>query len=79
MLGGETIKLWSAQAHRRAADAPAPAGAMLAVSPAASDVRCGQGVLRLTQLQRAGGKRLPVADFLRGFDMQPGSVRIGVA
>ena len=48
------------------------AGTILAVSPDGVDVRCGQGVLRLTQLQRAGGKRLAVADFLRGFDMQPG-------
>jgi methionyl-tRNA formyltransferase len=70
VLGGETLKLWSAQATGGAVDAPA--GAILAVSPAAVDVRCGQGVLRLTQLQRAGGKRLAVADFLRGFDMQPG-------
>ena len=72
MLGGETLKLWSAQAvGEAAADASAPAGAILAVSPAGVDVRCGQGVLRLTQLQRAGGKRLAVADFLRGFDIQP--------
>ena len=37
-------------------------------------VRCGQGALRLTELQRAGGKRLPAADFLRGFDVKPGMV-----
>ena len=35
---------------------------------------CGTGALRLTSLQRAGGKRLAAADFLRGFDLQPGSV-----
>ena len=32
------------------------------------------GRVRLTELQRAGGKRLPVADFLRGFDIKPGMV-----
>ena len=26
----------------------------------------------LTELQRPGGKRLPVAEFLRGFDLQVG-------
>ena len=26
----------------------------------------------LTELQRPGGKRLPVADFLHGFDLKPG-------
>jgi methionyl-tRNA formyltransferase len=35
-------------------------------------VACGDGVLKLTELQRAGGKRLAVADFLRGFDIKPG-------
>ena len=30
--------------------------------------------LRLTVLQRAGGKRLAAADFLRGFPLQPGQV-----
>jgi methionyl-tRNA formyltransferase len=38
-------------------------------------VACGAGdVLRLTRLQRAGGKRLPAADFLRGFALAPGMV-----
>ena len=72
VLGGEPLKLWSAQAVDGAGYAQAPTGAIIAVSPAAVDVRCGQGVLRVTQLQRAGGKRLAVADFLRGFDMKPG-------
>ena len=72
VLAGETLKLWSAQALPGAGPADAPAGAIVAVSPAAVDVRCGEGLLRVTQLQRAGGKRLAVADFLRGFDMKPG-------
>jgi methionyl-tRNA formyltransferase len=29
-------------------------------------------VLVLTELQRAGGKRLAAADFLRGFSLAPG-------
>jgi methionyl-tRNA formyltransferase len=29
-------------------------------------VACGQGVLRLTELQKAGGKRLMARDFLGG-------------
>jgi methionyl-tRNA formyltransferase len=35
-------------------------------------VMTGAGVLVLTELQRAGGKRLPVADFLRGFPVAAG-------
>jgi len=36
-------------------------------------VACGQGVLHLTELQKPGGKRLPVAEFLKGFPMEGGS------
>jgi methionyl-tRNA formyltransferase len=39
-------------------------------------IACGAGALRLTCLQRAGGKPLAAADFLRGFDLPPGS-RLG--
>jgi methionyl-tRNA formyltransferase len=35
-------------------------------------VACGEGVLCVTELQRAGGKRLNAADFLRGFPLSAG-------
>jgi methionyl-tRNA formyltransferase len=47
-------------------------GTILYLKPDSIGVQCGDGVLQLTQLQRAGGKRLPVADFLRGFALQVG-------
>lgn len=37
-------------------------------------VQTGQGTLTLTHLQRAGGKRLPAADFLRGCPVTVGDV-----
>ncbi len=37
-----------------------------------SDVKLNYSVVRLTELQRPGGKRLKVADFVRGFDVQVG-------
>ena len=40
-------------------------------------IACGEGALRLTRLQRAGGRPLASADFLRGFELPPGS-RLGV-
>jgi methionyl-tRNA formyltransferase len=47
----------------------------LLVSDDGIRVACGAGsVLRLTVLQRAGGKRLPAAAFLRGFALAPGQV-----
>lgn len=74
VVQGETIKLWGCTL----ADTPAPAGAapgqILHIDAQGVLVACGEGTLRLTVLQRAGGKRLPVADFLRGFALQPGMV-----
>ena len=47
-------------------------GTILHLNTDAISVQCGDGVLQLTQLQRAGGKRLAAADFLRGFALQVG-------
>jgi methionyl-tRNA formyltransferase len=70
MLDGETIKLWAAEAGPGVPGA-AP-GTVLAVTPSGIEVAARDSVLRVTELQRAGGKRLAVADFLRGFDVRPG-------
>jgi len=35
-------------------------------------VACAEGALVITELQRSGGKRLPVAEFLRGFPLDVG-------
>ncbi len=70
---GEVIKVWSSElAPDAGPDEAGEPGRIAAVSDQGIDVWCGAGRLRLTQLQRAGGKRLPVADFLRGFGIQPG-------
>jgi len=63
---GQSLKLWSAQAL----DTPstAPPGQVVQASPQGLDVATGAGVLRVLQLQKPGGKRLGVADFLRGSD-----------
>ncbi len=37
-------------------------------------VACGHGAVRLTRLQKAGGKPLDAADFLRGTPVSPGTV-----
>ena len=47
-------------------------GTILYIKEGGIGVQCGGSVLRLTQLQRAGGKRLPAAEFLRGFALQVG-------
>ncbi|MCF6369409.1 methionyl-tRNA formyltransferase [Rhizobium halophilum] len=39
-------------------------------------IACGANAVRLTRLQKAGGKQLPAADFLRGTPLPPGT-RLG--
>jgi methionyl-tRNA formyltransferase len=71
VLNGETLKLWQAQAMPQARGDDAP-GLIVSVDPDGIEVQCGEGRLRVTELQRPGGKRLPVADFRRGFELKPG-------
>ncbi|MDH6591886.1 methionyl-tRNA formyltransferase [Variovorax sp. TBS-050B] len=71
-LDGEILKLWTAHAVP-AAEATAPPGTLLAVSDEGIAVAARPGaVVKVTELQRPGGKRLGVADFLRGFDVKAG-------
>jgi len=71
-LDGETLKLWAATA--RATPVGEAPGTVLAAGPAGIEVAAAGGVVTLTELQRAGGRRLPAAEFLRGFDVKPGQV-----
>ena len=54
-------------------------GTLLAVGPLGIDVACATGCLRISELQKAGGKRLAATDFLRGFDLRPGMQLVGAA
>ncbi len=64
MLRGAPVKIWRAHAGE---GAQRPPGEILGYGPGGIVVACGNGVLTLTELQRAGAKRLPATDFLRGF------------
>jgi len=72
VLHGEAIKVWRATPGVQTSGV-AP-GTVLAVDAAGIAVAAGDGVVLLQELQRPGGKRLPVDVFLRGFDVQPGAV-----
>ncbi len=67
-IEGQTIKVWRAE--------PAPGagepGTVLAANVDGILVACGEGALRLVELQKSGGKRLQAADFLHGFALKPG-------
>ena len=75
LLQGEAIKVWACRPAAEVGTVAVPPGTILQADADGLAVQCGSGVLWPTLLQRAGGKRLPVADFLRGFPgLQPGMV-----
>ena len=75
VLEGDTIKFWRAAVLAGVArPADAQAGQVLAAGPEGVDICTLDAVLRVTRLQKAGGKALDAADFLRGFDIRPGMV-----
>lgn len=67
-VDGTPIKLWQA----RVEPASGEPGRLLAVGDDGVVIACGEGALRLTELQKPGGKRLPVADFLHGHPLRAG-------
>jgi methionyl-tRNA formyltransferase len=69
-LGADVIKLWRATVENTTHQNPA--GTVISADEHGVRVACGQGVLCVTELQRAGGKRLNAADFLRGFPLTAG-------
>jgi len=67
-VDGTTIKLWRAHALETAADAEP--GQVLSAGADGVLIACGQGILRVEELQKPGGKRLPAAEFLKGFPLE---------
>ena len=70
-FGGEQIKIWKAEAVDAAT--AAQAGTVLEAGGDGILVACGDGAVRLLELQKPGSKRLPVAEFVKGFDMTDGN------
>jgi methionyl-tRNA formyltransferase len=67
-VNGVVIKIWGAEAI--AAGSDALTGQVLAADAQHGIVvACKHGTLRLTELQKPGGKRLPAAEFLKGFPL----------
>jgi methionyl-tRNA formyltransferase len=69
-LAGETLKIWRAEP---AAGPFGAAGTVMRADAAGILVACGSGALVVRELQRPGGRRLPVAAFLAGRPLGPGA------
>ena len=65
-LGPARIKIWRVEMadHR-----PQEPGTVCSNAPDEIVIACGQGALKVLELQRAGGKRLAAAAFLKGFSL----------
>ena len=61
-IAGERLRIWAAQALPDGS-AAAP-GSLVGAGRDGLDVATGSGLLRITEVQRAGGRRLPVRDYL---------------
>jgi methionyl-tRNA formyltransferase len=68
VFAGQTVKLWRATP----VDASGEIGQILAVDRSTIVVACGEGALAISELQKAGGKRLPVQQFLAGHPLKVG-------
>jgi methionyl-tRNA formyltransferase len=66
-LKGEVCRIWMATAEA----GQGQPGEIMAVQDGIL-VACGEGVLRITELQAPGGKRMPAPAFVQGHNLQPG-------
>jgi len=73
--GDTVVKIWNSEIDSTLRPTDQRCGQILLVSDVGVTVACGGGsALRLTELQRPGGKRLPAREFLAGFALAPGQV-----
>lgn len=69
-LSGERLKVFAAE---KAAGNGEPGTVLEADPKKGLTVACGEGALRLTEIQLVGGKRMKATDFLRGHAIQVGT------
>lgn len=72
-LGHQPVKIWAAEPVGGSGEP----GHVLATSSAGIVVACGKDALRVTELQRAGSRRMKADEFLRGTALSPGEVTAG--
>ena len=69
LLNGEAIKCWRGQVET----GEGVPGSVLGIDPQGVRVACGEGVLRLVQMQRAGGRRADACQVAQSLALAPGT------
>ena len=67
-----TVKIWRASVEESLAVAPGAPGAVVQADKTRIVVACGEGALRIHELQLEGGRRLTAAEFLAGHPLKTG-------
>jgi methionyl-tRNA formyltransferase len=68
LLDGNPLKIWQAQA----VPGSGIPGSILALTDSELLIACGEGVLSISEVQKAGSKRLPISAFLAGHTLHIG-------
>lgn len=72
-LGGKMLKIWDADLVDLE-DGSSDPGAISAVGQEGFIVKCGEQGLKINSLQLQGKKRMATGDFLRGYQLEPGTM-----
>ena len=68
LFEGQTLKIWRATPCAGAAEP----GTVIQCDEGGWLVACGDGAVRLDEVQKPGGRRIAAAEFLRGVKVRPG-------
>lgn len=72
-LHGKTLKVWKASVEKKESGMEAP-GTIVRLDKEGIHVACGQDLLILKEVQLEGKKRMDTAAFLRGYQVEPGTM-----
>ena len=75
MFNGTLIKIWCAELLDTSSSLP-PGSLVAANAQDGVIVVCGDGLIRLYELQKPGAKRLPACEFIKGFPLEGGCFNI---
>ncbi len=72
VLGGESLKIWDATVSELPRPADAKFGEIVTITPESLAVAAMNSIVNVAQIQRPGGKRMAVRDFVRGAGIEAG-------